>query len=80
MEIKDTIGGCLPVDNAVGVEVLQSQQDFGRVELRLPERELLALDVQHEISSAHVLHDEVDTRLCLETRVQTEQEGMPLAG
>ena len=34
-----------PVDDSIGVEVLQRQQNFGRVELGLTERELLPLDV-----------------------------------
>ena len=49
------------------MEVLEREQHLRRVELRLPERELLPLDVQHEITTADVLHDEVDTRLSLET-------------
>ena len=54
------------------MEVLEREQHLGRVELGLPEGELLALDVQHEITTAHVLHNEVDTRLGLETRVKTK--------
>ena len=49
------------------MEILEGQKHFRRVELRLSQGELFALDVQHEITSADVLHDEVDTRLGLET-------------
>ena len=59
----------LPVDDTVCVEVLEGEQHLRRIELCLTEGELLALDVQHEITTAHVLHNEVDTGLCLETRV-----------
>ena len=69
----------LPVDDTVGMEVFKREQDLGSIELCLPERELLALDVQHEITAGDVLHDEVDTRFSLEARVQAEQERMPLA-
>ena len=62
------------------MEVLEGQKHFRRVELRLSQGELFALDVQHEITSADVLHDEVDTRLGLETRMETEQEGVSLSG
>lgn len=49
------------------MEVLECEQHLRCIELRLPERELLALDVQHEVTTADILHDEVDTRLGLET-------------
>lgn len=39
---------------------------------------LTSLNVQHEITTANVLHDEIHSRLCLETGVQIKQEGMPL--
>ena len=70
----------LPVDDTVRVEVFEGKQYFRCVEFRLPKRELLALNVQHEITTAHVLHNEVDTRLCLETRVQAKQEWVALLG
>ena len=57
----------VPVDNSVGVEVLQSEENFGCVEFGLTQRELLPLDVQHEIASAHILHDEVHPSFGLET-------------
>ena len=56
------------------MEVLKSKEDFTSVKLGLSERELFLLDVQHKISSRDVLHDEVDTSLRLETRVETEEE------
>ena len=40
--------------------------------------ELAPLDVQHQITTADVLHDEVDTSLCLETSVQAKQERVSL--
>ena len=49
------------------MEVLESEQDLRGVELGLSQRELLTLDVQHEITTADVLHDEIDTSLRLET-------------
>jgi hypothetical protein len=36
------------------------------------------LDMQHQISTTNVLHNKVHTSLCLETRMQAEQEGMSL--
>jgi hypothetical protein len=40
----------------------------------LTQRELLALNVQHQVSTRNVLHDKVDTSLCLEARVQAKKE------
>lgn len=61
--------GFSPVDNVIRVQVLESQQDLGSVELGLPKRELLPLDVEHEISTTNIFHDEVDASLCLEARM-----------
>jgi hypothetical protein len=61
------------------VEVLERQQHLGGVELGAPRRKLLALDVQHEVAAADVLHDKVHARLRLEARVQPEQERVALA-
>ena len=61
------------------MEIFKGKQHFRRIELRLAKRELLALDVQHEITTAHVLHDKVYTCFGLETRVKAEQEGMTLS-
>ena len=57
----------IPVDDTVSVEVLESEQDLRGVELGLSQRELLTLNVQHEITTADVLHDEINTSLRLET-------------
>ena len=54
---QDIIQLKIAVDNPVRVEVLEGQQDLGGVELGLAKGELLALDVQHEITTADVLHD-----------------------
>jgi hypothetical protein len=62
------------VDDAVLVEVLQSQTHLGSVKLRSLGAKLSALDVQHEITTADVLHDEVHPGLRLETGVEIEQE------
>lgn len=53
------------------MEVLQGQENLTRVELGLSQRELLLLDVQHEISSADVFHHKVDSRLGLEAGVES---------
>ncbi len=34
--------------------------------------------MQHQISTADILHDEIHARLCLETRMQIQQERMSL--
>jgi hypothetical protein len=62
------------------VEVLQRQEYFTRIELGLSKRELLLLNVQHEITSADVFHDEIDTSFRLETRVKFEQERVTFLG
>jgi hypothetical protein len=62
----------VPVDDSVCMEIFQCQQNFRRVELGLAERELLSLDVQHQVPPTHVLHDKVDTRLGLEARMQAK--------
>jgi hypothetical protein len=66
------------VDDAVLVEVLQRETNLSGVELRALGAELPALDVQHEIAAADVLHDKVHARLRLETGMQIEQEGVAL--
>jgi hypothetical protein len=66
------------VDDAVLVEVLQSQTHLGSVKLRSLGAKLSALDVQHEITTADVLHDEVHPGLRLEAGVEIEQERMAL--
>ena len=58
------------------MEVFEGEKHLGSVELGLPERELLALNVQHEVATTDVFHNEVDTGLSLETRVQPEKEWM----
>jgi hypothetical protein len=35
----------VPVDDPIGMEIFQCQQNFGRIKLGLTERELLSLDV-----------------------------------
>jgi len=35
----------VPVDDPIGMEIFQCQQNFGRIKLGLAERELLSLDV-----------------------------------
>jgi hypothetical protein len=66
------------VDDAVFVKVLQRQAYLGRVKLRALGAKLPALDVQHEIAAADVLHDEVHPGLRLEAGVEIEQERMAL--
>ena len=66
----------VPIDDPVLMEILQRKQHLRSIELGLTKRELLPLDMQHQISSTHVLHDKVDTSLGLEARMQPEQERM----
>jgi|SRR5690242_11178 len=40
--------------------------------------ELSSLDMQHQVSTADVLHDEVDSSFRLEAGMKVEQEGVPL--
>jgi hypothetical protein len=61
------------------MEVFQREKDLRGVEFRLTKRELLALNMKHEISSANVLHHKIYTRLCLEARMQSKKEGVSLA-
>ncbi len=65
-----------PIDDTFGVEILQRKKHFTCIKLGLPKRELLFLDVQHEIPSADVLHDEVDSCLRLEAGVKSKEEGV----
>ncbi len=51
------------------MEELQSQQHLTSIKFGLSKRELLLLNVQHEITSADVFLDKVDPSFCLETRV-----------
>lgn len=69
----------ITVHNAIFVEILESQADFGGVELSSLCAKLSALDVKHQITTADILHDKVDTSFCLEARMQGGQERMTLA-
>jgi len=60
------------------VEVLQRKADLGSIELSALRAELASLNVQHQVTTTDVLHDEVHTGLGLETSVQTQKERMPL--
>jgi len=60
------------------MEVLQRKQNFTGIVLGLSEGELLLLDMKHEISSRNILHDKVDSGLCLETRMYTDEERVSL--
>lgn len=73
---QDVVQLEIPIDDAFGVEILECKQDLAGVELRLSESEMLLLDVEHEIASRDVLHDEVHPRLGLETGVKTKEEWM----
>lgn len=77
---EDIVKLQVSVDDALLVEVLQSEQNLSSVELGSFRRELLFLDVQHQVTTADVLHDKVNACLGLEARMQTEEEGMALAG
>ena len=59
----------IPVNDTLGMEVLQRQQHLARIKLGLSEGELFLLNVQHQIPTRHILHDKVHPRLGLETRV-----------
>ena len=62
------------------MEVLKSEQHLRGVELGLSKRELLPLDMQHEITTADVFHDKVHPSLSLKTRVQTKEEWVSFLG
>ena len=54
----------MPVDDAVSVEVLECEHDFGGVESCARLVELARpLDLEHEIAAVHVLHHEEETVL-----------------
>jgi len=61
------------------MEVFESKENLGCVKLCLAKGELLPLNVQHQITSAHILHHKVNTRLSLETRMKTKEERMPFS-
>jgi hypothetical protein len=56
----------LPVDDSIGMEILQGEKNLRRIKLRLPKRKLLPLDMQHKIPSTDVLHYEIHSGLSLE--------------
>jgi hypothetical protein len=58
------------------MEILKGQEDLSRVKLCLSQRELFPLDVQHEITTAYIFHDEVYASLGLETGMKSEQKGV----
>lgn len=68
-----------PINDSVGMEIFQGKKHFGCVELGLTERKLPTLNMQHEITSTDVFHDEIDTGLSLETRMKTKKERMTFA-
>ena len=52
------------------MEVFQREKNLCSIELGLPQRKLFSLNMKHEITTTDVLHDEVDSGLCLEARVE----------
>lgn len=90
---EDVVELEIAVDDAAPMQELERQQDLGRVEARPTRGELLALDVQHQVAAAgsisvvgarrraapDILHAQVDARLGLEARVESEQERVILA-
>ena len=52
------------------MEELERKKYLGSIELGTVQVELLALDMQHQVTASHVFHNKVDARLCLEARVQ----------
>jgi hypothetical protein len=68
------------VDDSAFVKEQQGANNFGRVEARARLVELArSLDLEHQITAVHVLHDEEQSINGLEARVQLCQEWM-LAG
>ena len=65
----------LPVDNIILVQMLKGENNLGRVEPSsiLGESSLL-LQVMEELSSALVVHDEIEVSLGLEGEFETEEE------
>ena len=57
----------LPVYDSIRMEVFESEEDFRSIKLGLSQGELLSLNVKHEITSAHIFHDEIHASLGLET-------------
>jgi hypothetical protein len=62
----------IAIYDPIFVEVFQCQTYFGSIELRTFGTELTSLDVQHEIATADILHDKVNSCLCLETSMQVK--------
>ena len=67
----------LPVDDLVLVEVLQAEDDTGRVEDGPGLREDVGVDVHHEVAAGGVLHNEADVGVRLEAGEHVDEEGVP---
>ena len=80
----------LPVDDPAGVQELEGEQDFGRIKPCFLRAKPSSLDVEHQISSLDVLHDEEDISLqklhrlrayaVLKVGMQVHEEGVVLPG
>ena len=60
----------ITVDDAVLMEILQRQAHLCCIELRSLRTELTPLDMKHKVTTADVLHHEIDPGLGLEASVQ----------
>jgi len=61
------------------MEVLKSQKHLASIKFgSVLAKALVFLDVHHQIASANVFHDKVQTSVGLEARVKSRQEGMAL--
>ena len=67
----------LPVDDLVLVEVLQAEDDTGRIENGPGLAEDVGVDVHHEVAAGGVLHDEADVGVRLEAGEHVDEEGVP---
>ena len=56
------------------MQILESEDDAGRVEDSPGLGEDVGVDVHHEVAAGSILHDEADVRVRLETRKHVHEE------
>ena len=68
------------MDDSVSTEVIKHKKHLRCTEPSLAQRELFALKMQHQITTADIFHREVDPCFGLETRMQVQEEQMAPTG
>ena len=64
------------MDDSISMEVIKRKKHLRCTEPSLAQRELFALKMQHQITTADIFHRKVDPCFGLERRMQVQEEQM----